>query len=125
MTMIAHDVDRFDDIGVLEGGADAEFGSNLFVVLLFCFARAAWTELFDGIDDTAVLGLALYEADGASGSRAQGSTEFAILFGDGCMGGICKGGKGTVGGGVGVGVADKGGEGGMGVVGGGFGRLGL
>ena len=35
MTMIAHDIESLDDVGVLERRAHAKLSSDLFVVLLF------------------------------------------------------------------------------------------
>ena len=98
MTMVAHNIEGLDDIAVLERRAHAKLSSNLFMVLLLRFTRTAWTELFDGIDGTAVLGLALDEPDRASGSRAERSTEFTVLFRNGGMGCVSKGCKWSVGG---------------------------
>ena len=110
--MIAHDIECLDDIGVLERGAHAKLSGNLFVVLFLCFARTAWTELFDRIDYTAVLGLALDKADCAPRARPERSTKFTVLFRNGGMGCVSEGCKWTVGGWVRVRVrvrlADKG-----------------
>jgi hypothetical protein len=59
MTMVAHDIESLDDVGVLEGRAHAKLSRDLFVVLLFRFARAAWTELLDGVNNAAIFSLAL------------------------------------------------------------------
>ena len=123
--MVTDDIECFNDIGVLKRRTHAKLSSNLFVVLPFCLTRATWAELFDSINCAPVLGLALNEPDGTSGSGPEGSTEFTILFCDGCMSCVSKGRERAVGGSMGVGVADEGREGGMRVVGGGFGCLGL
>lgn len=117
MTMITHDIEGLDDIRVLEGRAHTKLSSHLFVVLLLRFARAAWTELFDCVDDAAVFGLALDKPDSASGSRAECSTEFTVLFCNGGMGCVRERCKWTVHGGVRVRVAAQGREGGVRVVG--------
>lgn len=97
MPMIAHNIECLDDVGVLERRADTKLSSDLFVVLLFRFARAAWTELLDRIDYAPVLCFALDEADCAPSSGPKRSTKFAILFGNRCVGRVSKGCKGCMG----------------------------
>lgn len=48
--LILNEVDGFDDIGVVERGADAELGSKLFDVLLLRLVLAALAEFLDGVE---------------------------------------------------------------------------
>jgi hypothetical protein len=64
VAMVRDDIDCFYDVGVLEGGADTEFSGDLFLVLLFAFAWAAWTKFLYGINVATIL--SLYETDGAT-----------------------------------------------------------
>ena len=84
VAMVGDDVDCFDDVGVLEGGADTEFSGDLFLILLFGFAWAAGTKLLYGIHVAAIL--ALYETNGAACAAAQHLAPLSVLF---CEMGLC------------------------------------
>jgi len=76
--MVRDDIDSFYDVGVLESGTDTEFCGDLFLVLLFAFAWAAWTKLFYGINVATVL--ALYETNCATSTAAQHLAPLSVLF---------------------------------------------
>jgi len=85
MAMVADNLNRLDNVGMLQGGADAEFGGDLFMVFAFGFSRFPLAELFDGVDGSPVFGLALDQSNGAASSRSQDFAPFAVFF---CHGGM-------------------------------------
>lgn len=82
MAMIADDVDGLDDIDVLETGANAKLGTDLFLVLTFSFAGATRTELLYSIYCASRLGTASDKTNSAACARAKNTTPFAVLLGD-------------------------------------------
>lgn len=80
MTMIADDVDGFDDIDVLQAGADAELGTHLFLVLAFGFACATRTELLHSIYCASRLCTATDETDSSTCTGTKYTAPLAILF---------------------------------------------
>ena len=80
MTVVGDDVKGVYDVRVLQSGTDAEFGSNLFLILFFTLARALRSEFLGSINRTAILGASLYEAYSASSASAKDATQFSILF---------------------------------------------
>ena len=90
MTVILHDIDCLDDIGMLERRAHAKLCRDLFLVLLFRLACTLRPKLLDGVDDPAALLGALDEADGAACAAAQDPPPLAVLFGEVSVGGIVE-----------------------------------
>lgn len=81
MTMIANDVDGFDDVDVLQAGADTELCTDLFLVLALCFACATGTEFFHSIYCASRLCTATDETDSSSCTGTEYTAPLAILFG--------------------------------------------
>jgi len=79
-TTVGDDIDCFDDVWMLESGADTELCGNLFLVFLLGLTVSLWPELLDSIDDATALVAGLYETDGATGSTAEDTAQFAILL---------------------------------------------
>ena len=69
--MVGDDVDCFDDVGMLESGADTKLRGDLFLVFLLGFTVSLWPELLDSIDDATTLVAGLDETDGAACSTAE------------------------------------------------------
>lgn len=80
--MVRDNVKGLYDVGVFEGGANAELGGNLFLVLLFGLAGAFWPKLLDCIDHSAVLGAALDETDSAACTTAEDTAKLSVFFGE-------------------------------------------
>ena len=80
MAMVRDDVYSLNDVGMLEGGADAEFCGDFFLVFLLGLSAPLRAELFDGEDVAAVLATGLDEADGAAGTGAQDAAPFTVLL---------------------------------------------
>ena len=80
MTVIANDIDGFDDVGVLEGGTDAELCGDLLLVLLLCFTVAFRTKLLDGEDGATVFAAGLDETNGSTCARAEHAAPLAVLL---------------------------------------------
>jgi hypothetical protein len=80
MTMIADDIDSFDDIYVLQTGTDAEFSSNFVLVLTLGFAGTSWAKLLYSIDGTSCFSSCTNKANGATRARAEDTAPLAILF---------------------------------------------
>lgn len=88
MTMVTDNLDSFDNIGVLQSGADAEFGGDLFVIFPFRLSRLSLAELFDSVNGPSVLRLALDEADGSSSAGSQDLAPLAVFLRHGGVSGI-------------------------------------
>jgi len=91
MTMIANDIDGFNDIGVFESRTDTKLCGNLLLVFLLGLTIALRPELLDSKDVTAVLVASLDEAHRTACTRAEDATPFAILFSEMRLGGLRKG----------------------------------
>jgi len=89
--MITNDVDRFNDIGVFEGGADAKLCSDLLLVLLLRLTVALGPELLYGKYMTTVFVAGLDEADSTTSTGAQNAAPLAILFGNMRLSSLRKG----------------------------------
>jgi hypothetical protein len=81
MTMIRNDVHRLDNVAMLEGGANAKLGGDLFLILSLGFGRALRSEFLDSEDGPTRLRAALDETDGASRSGPEHATPLAVLLG--------------------------------------------
>ncbi len=91
MSVVAHDIDGLDDIGVLESRADAKLRGNLLLVFLLRLTNTFWPELLDGKDMTTVLVTGFDEAHRPACTGAKDATPFAILLGEMRLGGAGKG----------------------------------
>jgi hypothetical protein len=78
VAMVENDIDSFYDVGVLEGGANTELCGDLFLVLLFALACAAWTKLLYGVYVAAVL--SLDETNSATCTAAEYLAPLSVLF---------------------------------------------
>lgn len=92
MAVVKHDVNGVDNIGVFESRTHAELCGNLFLVLLFTFARAFGTELFHGENGAVIL--SLDETHGAPCAAAENAPPLAILFAEMGLCGVMKGNDG-------------------------------
>ena len=70
-TVVGDDIDCFDDVGVLEGGADTKLCGDLLLVFLLSLTVSLWPELLDSIDNATTLVAGLDETDGAAGTTAE------------------------------------------------------
>lgn len=80
VSVVVDNVDRLNDVDMLERDTHTELGRHLLLVLLLAFAQALGPELLDGIDDAARLGRPLDEADGASCSGTEDTSPLAVLL---------------------------------------------
>ena len=80
VTMIADDVDGFNDIDVFQAGADTELCSHLLLVFAFRFACATRTELLHSIYCASRLGTTANETDCSTCTGAKYTAPLAILF---------------------------------------------
>jgi hypothetical protein len=94
VAMVKHDVNSVDNISMFEGRAHAEFGCNLFLVLLLTFTRAFRAELFHGENGAVVL--SLDETHCAPCAAAKDAPPFAILFAEMGLCGVVKRNNGGV-----------------------------
>lgn len=78
--MVRHNVDRVNDVRVLERAAHTKLGSDLFLVLLFRLALPSRPKLLDGVDRTSVLCAGLDKTDCSACTRAKDLAPFAVLF---------------------------------------------
>ena len=97
MAMVTNDVDRLDDIGVLECRTDAKFCGDFLLVLLLRLARALGPELLYGKYMATVFVAGLYKAYCTTCTRAKDATPFSVLLGDVSLGSLRKGINGTTG----------------------------
>lgn len=88
MSVVKHDVNGVDNIGVFESRAHAELSCDLFLVLLFTFTGAFGTELFHGENGAVVL--SLDETHGAPCAAAKDAPPLAILFAEMGLCGVVK-----------------------------------
>lgn len=80
VTVVAYDLNGFDDVGVLERRAHAKFRSDFLVVFTFRLALFSLSELLYSVNHAAVLCLALDEPDSATGTRSKDFAPFPILL---------------------------------------------
>lgn len=85
MAMIRYDIHRLNNIGMLERGAYAKLGSDLFLVLLLGFTAALGTEFFDRKDMAAVLVASLDKTDRTTGTGPEDPTPFTIFLTQVCL----------------------------------------
>lgn len=78
MATVTDYVDGFDNIRVLECGANTEFCGNLLLVFLLGLTRSFGPELLNSEDITAVL--SLDQPDGAASARTEDSAPFTVLL---------------------------------------------
>jgi hypothetical protein len=93
MAMVRHNVDGGNDISMLEGGADAKLGGDLFLVLLLALAGAFGAELLYSKGRATGLCAAFYEANSAAGTAAKHTAPLAILFSEMSVGRVLERGK--------------------------------
>lgn len=66
MTMITDNVDSLDNIWMFESAANAEFGGDLFLILLLGLPSTFRSELLHSKNGATILGGALDKSDGAA-----------------------------------------------------------
>lgn len=86
MAVIAHDIDRLDDINMLQTSPHTKFCTNFLLVLAFGFPGTPGTELLDSIDYPAFLGTRADETHRPASARAEDTIPLSILFGHVSMG---------------------------------------
>lgn len=80
MTTILDNIDRRDDVGMLERRSNAKLCCNLFLVLLFRLACSLGAKLFDSVNGASSLGVAFDKPHCATGAATQYTTPFSILL---------------------------------------------
>ena len=91
MAMVTNDVDRLDDIGVLECRTDAKFCGDFLLVLLLRLARALGPELLYGKYMATVFVAGLDQAYGTASTGSQNATPLAVFFGNVSLSGLGEG----------------------------------
>jgi hypothetical protein len=91
MAMIANDVDRFDDIGMLEGGSDAKFCGDFLLVLPLRLTGALGPKLLYGKDVAAVFVAGFDETYCTASTGTQNATPLAIFLAKVSLGSLGKG----------------------------------
>lgn len=89
--MVTNNVDRFDDIGVLERRADAKFCCDLLLVLLLRLARALGPKLLYGKYMATVFVAGLNKPYSTTCTGAQNATPFSVLLGNMGLGSLGEG----------------------------------
>lgn len=80
VAMVRNDINGLDDIGMFQGGSDAEFGGDLLLILALGFARTLWPELFNSENTSTILVAGLDEAYSSTSTASENTAPFAILF---------------------------------------------
>jgi hypothetical protein len=80
MPMVRDNVHCFDNIAMFQGAANTEFGGHFLLILLLALSTPLWSELLHGKNISSILGTGLDEPYGATGTTAQHTSPFAILF---------------------------------------------
>lgn len=80
--MVTNDVNRFDDIGVFECGADAKLRGDFLLVLLLGFTNALGSKLLYSKYMTTVFVAGFDQAYSTASTGAQNATPLAIFFGN-------------------------------------------
>lgn len=76
-SLFLQDIQRLDNVAMVESRSNAELGSHLFVVFPLRFIRVACSKLLDG-EDGAIF-RSTHEPDGPTGTGPQYLAEFAVL----------------------------------------------
>jgi len=77
ITLFMDNIDRLDDIAVMEGGADTELGRDLLVVLFLALVRVPCSKLLDR--KRLAVASALHKPDRAACARAKDSPELSVF----------------------------------------------
>ena len=78
--MVTDNVDSFNNVGMVEGRANAKLGSDLLLVFSLGLADALWPELLDSVDVATGFLATLDEPDSAASTGTKDTTPFAVLF---------------------------------------------
>lgn len=90
VAMVRYNIDGLDDIGVFQGGTNAELCGDLLLIFSFCLTGTFRAEFLDSEDTSAVLGTSLDQANGPTSTATKNTTPFTILLGEMCVGSILK-----------------------------------
>jgi hypothetical protein len=91
VAVVTNDVDRFDNVGMFECGADTKLCGDFLLVLLLGLTGALGPELLYGKYMTAVFVAGLDQAHGTTSTGAQDTAPLAIFFGNVSLGGLGQG----------------------------------
>lgn len=80
MPVVIDNIDRLDDVDVLQRHAHAELCHDLALVVFEIFIVSSRPKLFDGVDRVARFTRRLDQTDSSTGTRAEHTTPFAVLF---------------------------------------------
>lgn len=80
MAVVRHDIDRLDDVDVLQRPPNAKLRGNLLLVLPLGLTSPPWPELFDCVNGASVLRRRLDEAYSSASATAKRPPPFAVLF---------------------------------------------